>query len=186
MTDAAYLAADAEDRRAALRAATVVASTQPDFPWIDRHADWLGLADHAYRWLRQRGSLRAVAVSLIPGTPYPEGGFLMTATIDLSDTDQLPFQIGGLDAKGASVPAPSDTWAWVLNDPDVSGAVLTVSSDTLSAVVAAGTPTVNLSLSVTGQSTGFQGAESIIVQATAATTVSLVPGAASPEAPPAV
>jgi hypothetical protein len=58
---------------------------------------------------------------------------------------------------------------------------LTVSADTLSATVAAGTPTPNLSLSVTGGNTGLTGAEAIIVQATAATTIGLVPGTATPE-----
>lgn len=178
-----YLVEDAIDRRAALEAATALASvhhTRGDRPATDTH--WLNLADHAYRWLRERGSLRAVRLELNPGTAYPEGTIPVTATIDLSDTNELPFTLVGVDAKGASVDAPSDTWAWTLTDPDNSGASVAVSSDTTSATVSAGTPTPNLSLSVAGASSGLQGAEAIIVQASAATTIDLVPGTPTPEA----
>lgn len=184
MTDAAYLAADADDRRAALEAATTLAACQPDFPWIDRHDDWLTLAGHAYRWLRARDSLRAVSVELVPGTPHPEGT-IMATTFDLSDTDSVTFTLTGLDAKGAAVPAPSDTWSWSLADPDSSGAQLAVSADTLSATVSAGVPDTNLLLTVSGQSTGITGAEAIVVQATAAVTVGLVPGTPVAEPPAA-
>jgi hypothetical protein len=192
MTDEAFLAADAADRRAALAAAVDLASHREDVHVSDgeRHPfHWLSLADSAYQWLRDRTTLHAVSVAIVPGKPYPEGSSPMTATIDLSDTDELPFTLTGLDAKDASVPAPTDTWSWTLNDPDSSGAVLTVSADTLSATVAAGTPTPNLSVSVAGASTGLTGAEAIIVQATAATTVGLVAGtpvaeAAAPVATP--
>jgi hypothetical protein len=192
--DAAYLAADAADRRAALAAAVDLASHREDVHVRDgrnedgdaqyvppEHVYWLSLADSAYRWLRNRNTLHAVRVQLVPGTPHLEGSSPMTATIDLSDTDEQPFTLTGLDAKAAQVPAPTDTWAWTLNDPDESGAVLTVSADTLSATVAAGTPTPNLSLSVTGQSTALTGAEAIIVQATAATTIGLVAGTPAAE-----
>lgn len=181
--DEIYFAEDADDRRAALESATalVAANNAGYLPPHEVETALTHLADAAYLWLRGRDSLKAVRLELLAGTPYPEGGTPMTATIDLSDTDSLPFSLGGTDAKGASVPAPSDTWAWTLTDPDVSGAVLTVSTDTTSAVVAAGTPTANLSLSVAGANTGLQGAEAIIVQATAATTVDLVPGTPAPE-----
>ena len=181
--DEMYFAEDAIDRRAALESATEIAASVVAFDSPHQIETFLiSLANVAYLWLRQRDSLKAVRLELLAGTPYPEGGTPMTATIDLSDVDSLPFTLGGTDAKGAPVPAPSDTWAWTLTDPDASGAVLTVSDDTTSAVVAAGTPTPNLSLSVAGASTGLQGAEAIIVQATAATTIDLVPGTPSPEA----
>ena len=181
--DGTYLHADAEDRRAALAAATALTvAFYSNTGLRNIETSLTRLADASYEWLRERDSLKAVYLTLVPGVPYPEGGTPVTATIDLSDTNVLPFTLGGTDAKGASVPAPADTYAWTLNDPDASGAVLTVSADTLSSTVAAGTPTVNLSLSVTGASTSLTGAESIIVQATAATTIALVPGTPTPEA----
>jgi hypothetical protein len=186
VTDDAFLAADAADRRAALAAAVDLASHRDDVHVGNGEPHlcyWLSVADDAYHWLRARTTLHAVRVSIVPGMPYQEGSNPMTATIDLSDTDELPFTLTGLDAKDAQVPAPTDTWAWTLNDPDSSGAVLTVSTDTLSATVAAGQPTPNLSLSVAGASTGLTGAEAIIVQATAAATVGLVPGTPAPETP---
>ena len=65
----------------------------------------------------------------------------MTATFDLSDTQEVVFTLEGNDAKGASVPLEAGvTAAWSLADPDSSGAVLTVSADTLSATVSAGVP----------------------------------------------
>jgi hypothetical protein len=178
--DPAYLAADAEDARAALRAAVDLLGGG-----LIADRGWRSLAEDAYRFLRSRDSLRAIRLQLLPGTPYMEGSTPVTATIDLSDTDELPFTLTGLDAKDAQVAAPADTWNWVLSDPDNSGATLTVSADTTSATVAAGTPTANLSLSVTGANTGLQGAEAIIVQATAATTIGLVAGTPEPEPAPA-
>jgi hypothetical protein len=54
------VADDAEDRRAALAAATAMASRRGD---IGLHRDserhWLTLADEAYRWLRDRPGLTA-------------------------------------------------------------------------------------------------------------------------------
>lgn len=53
MADDAFLAADAEDRRAALAAAALMASSRGDIglhPDHDLH--WLTLADEGYRWLR--------------------------------------------------------------------------------------------------------------------------------------
>jgi hypothetical protein len=53
--DAAFLAADAEDRRAALAAAAGMASHRGDIHM--RHGEdmhWLDLADEAYCWLRER------------------------------------------------------------------------------------------------------------------------------------
>jgi hypothetical protein len=179
----AYLAEDAIDRRTALECSTALAAahhTRGDRPASDTH--WLNLAEHAYCWLRNRRTLRAVRLDLNPGIPYPEGSIPVTATIDLSDTSNLPFTLSGADAKGAQVDAPADTYEWTLTDPDASGATLTVADDTMSATVAAGTPTANLAVSVAGSTSGLQGAEAIIVQATAATTISLVPGTPTPEA----
>jgi hypothetical protein len=188
--DAAYLGADAKDRRCALNMATVLAaSCASDEAWARQGDDsrqvWLTLADHAYRWLRQRDSLKAVTLVLNPGTPYPEGTTPMGTTFDLSDTDEVVFTLGGVDAKGASVPAPADTWAWNLADP--TGSVLTVSADTTTATVAAGSPdtTGTLTLTVTGQASGLTGAEAILVVASAATAIELVPGTPSAEAPAA-
>lgn len=177
LPDYGALAEDAEDRRAALAAATTFLAGNGH---VER-GDLILVADHAYRWLRSRDTLRATSIQLIPGKPYLEGTTPMTATINLDDTAVLPFSLGGEDAKGVEVGAPADTWAWTLNDPDASGAVLTVSADTLSATVAAGTPTSNLSLSVAGANTGLTGAEAIVVLATAATTVSLVAGTPTAE-----
>jgi hypothetical protein len=188
--DAAYLAADAEDARTALGDAMTLISRRGD---LEPERDWLRLADLGYRFLRHRDSLRAIRVSLVPGTPYLEGtNNPMTTTFDLSDTDEVQFSLTGLDAKGASVPLDSGfTAAWTLADPDSTGAVLTVSADTTTAVVAAGVPDSNLLLSVTvtnPDASTLSGAEAIIVQATAATTVGLVagtPSAETPAAPPA-
>lgn len=186
MDDATYLAEDARDRRAALSFAqgaltALIYSGAPE-------REWHLLADDAYRWLQRRDSLRAVAITITPGTPRKEGTD-MTATINLEDTQEIPFTLEGADLKGASVPLDSGfSAAWTLNDPDASGAVLTVSADTTSAVLAAGTPTANLSVSVVvtnPDSSTLDGAEAVIVQATAATTVSLVPGAPSAEPAPA-
>jgi hypothetical protein len=192
VSDEAYLLADALDRRAALDMATGLAascSSDEAWPWQgdDSRQVWLKLADHAYRWLRCRDSLKAVALVLNPGTPYPEGTTPMGTTFDLSDTDQVVFTLSGVDAKGAAVPAPTDTWSWTLDDPDATGSVLTVSADTTSATVAAGTPdtTGTLTLNVTGANSGLVGAEAILVVASAATAISIVPGTPSAEAAPA-
>ena len=109
----------------------------------------------------------------------------MTATINLEDTQEIPFTLQGQDAKGADVALDAGfTAAWTLTDPDNSGAVLTPSADTTSAVLAAGTPTPNILVSVTvtdPDGSTLQGAEAVIVQATAATTVSLVAGTPAAE-----
>lgn len=177
LADYDELAEDAADRRAALSAAVTLLGQIE----LIRRAELVTLADHAYRWLRSRDTLRATSIQLIPGKPFTEGTISMTATINLDDTAVLPFSLGGEDAKGVEVGAPADNWAWTLNDPDASGAVLTVSADTLSATVAAGTPTSNLNLSVAGANTGLTGAEAIVVLATAATTISLVAGTPAAE-----
>jgi hypothetical protein len=60
--DAAELAADAADRRAALAAAVDLASHRDDVHVRDGEAEpfhWLSLADSAYRWLRDRPSVPA-------------------------------------------------------------------------------------------------------------------------------
>jgi hypothetical protein len=182
---AAYLAADAEDRRHALTAAVELAGRRGDIGLHhEKEPHWLGLAEAAYRFLRSRDSLRAIRVSIVPGTPYLEGN-PMTATFNLDDTDAVEFTLTGQDAKGASVPLDSGfTAAWTLADPDDTGATLTVSADTTNATVAAGVPDSNLLLSVVvtnPDGSTLSGAEAIIVQATAATTVGLVAGTPTPE-----
>jgi hypothetical protein len=175
--DHAWLEADAADSRTALHeAAQIISSGQ-----AGAH-QWVPLASGAYAWLRGRQSLRAVTIQLIPGEPRKEGSTPVATTFDLSDVDQVDFTLTGLDAKGASVPAPADTWTWALADPDTSGATLTVSADTLTATVGAGVPDTNLMLTVTGSTSGLTGAEAIIVQASAAATVGLVAGTPVPEA----
>jgi hypothetical protein len=187
--EAAYLAADAADAHAALAVAAELAAHREDVHVGDgeRHPfHWLSVADDAYSWLRSRASLRASAITLVPGTPHKEGT-VMTATIDLSDVDEVTFTLSATDAKGASVPVPTDTWQWSLSDPDNTGSTLLVSADTLSATVAAGTPdtTGTLTLTVTGQSSGLTGAEAILVQASAAATIGLVAGTPVAETAPA-
>ena len=186
MSDAAYLAEDAEDCRHALAAAVDLASRRGDIGLHhDKEPHWLHLAEDAYRFLRSRDSLRAIRVSIVPGTPYLEGTSPMTTTFNLDDTDEVVFSLTGLDAKGASVALDSGfTAAWTLADPDSTGAVLTVSDDTTTATVAAGVPDSNLLLSVVvtnPDASTLSGAEAIIVQATAATTVGLVAGTPTAE-----
>jgi len=184
--DQEYLLADALDARAALAAAaTVVAAMEGRTPQKLRE-----MAEVGYRWLKQRDSLRVISISLVPGTPRKEGT-PVTTTFNLDDTDQVPFTLMGADAKGAQVPLPGGvTAAWSLADPDSSGATLTVAPDTLSAVVAGGVPDTNLMLTTAVTMpdgvTVLNGAEAIVVQATAAQTISLVPGTPTPETPPAV
>ena len=180
MDDGQYLSEDARDRRAALAFAQAFVYSNPRRDEFD----WPPLADEAYRWLRRRESLRAVAVTITPGIPRLEGTD-MTATFDLSDTDEVTFSLTGQDAKGADVPlADGCTAAWSLADPDSTGAVLAVSEDTTTATVSAGVPDSNLMLSVVvtnPDGSTLSGAEAIIVQATAATTVGLVAGTPSAE-----
>ena len=118
----------------------------------------------------------------------------MTATFTLDDTDEVVFSLTGQDAKGAAVALPAGfTAAWTLADPDSTGAVLTPSADTTTATLAAGVPDSNLMVSVvvtytdpvTGQPDTLNGAEAVIVQATAATTVGLVAGTPTAEPPAA-
>lgn len=177
LPDYGALAEDAADRRAALSAAVTLLGQIE----LIRRGELVTLADHAYRWLRSRDTLRATSIRIISGIPYHEGTVPVTATINLDDTDSVAFSLAGADAKNVAVAAPSDTWTWTLTDPDSSGATVAVSDDTTSATVSAGTPTVNLLLSVAGASTGLQGAEAILVQPTAATTISLVAGTPTAE-----
>jgi len=188
--DREYFTEDAADRRAALAAATEITAFTGGL-W-DRAA-WLHLADRAYRWLKGRDSLRAVTLQITPGTPRKEGSAPVATVYSLADTDEVPFTLTGLDAKGAAVPLPdSFTAAWSLADPDASGAVLTVSDDTFSAVLSAGVPDTNLMVSVSisfpnpdGSTGTLAGAEAVIVTATAAATVGIVAGTPSPEPAPA-
>jgi hypothetical protein len=188
--DRAYLEADAADRRAALHDAALITAARTDLSASLGTADhdWLRLAASGYRFLRSRDSLRPVSVQIVPGIPRKEGT-PMTTTFNLDDTDEVTFSLTGQDAKGADVPlAAGFTAAWALADPDASGAVLTPSADTLTAVLAAGVPDTNLMVSVAvtnPDGSVLNGAEAVIVQATAATTVGLVAGTPVPEAPPA-
>jgi hypothetical protein len=183
MDDQAYLAEDARDRRAALAFAQAFVygvQGREEFGWPP-------LADEAYRWLQRRDSIRAVSIQLIAGEPRNEEGTpAMSSVIDLSDIQEVPFTLGGTDAKGASVAAPSDTWTWTLADPDATGATVTVSADTTSAVVAAGSPDTTgvLTLTVTGQNSGLTGSQAIDVVASAATAIQLVEGTPADEPTP--
>lgn len=176
---AAYLLADAEDARTALQVAAVA---------NDGFTSLLERAQACYGWLRSRQTLRPAAIRLTPGTPHPEG-HPVTTTFNLADTDEVTFSLTGLDAKNAEVPLPSGfTATWELADPDTSGAVLTPSADGSTAVLSSGVPDTNLMISVSvsvtnpdGSTTTMTGAEAVIVQATAATTVGLVPGTPQPE-----
>ena len=185
MSDAAYLAEDAEDCRHALAAAVDLASRRGDIGLHhDKEPHWLALADCAYRFLRSRDSLRAIRVSIVPGTPYLEGTSPMTTTFNLDDTDEVVFSLTGrrqgrLRAAGRGLHRRVDA-----RRPDSTGAVLTVSDDTTTATVAAGVPDSNLLLSVVvtnPDASTLSGAEAIIVQATAATTVGLVAGTPTAE-----
>jgi hypothetical protein len=189
-TDEAYLQADAADRRAALAGATQIVASRGDCGLgRDGDRDWLQLAERGYRFLRARDSLRAVSLQITPGTPYKEGSTPVTATFDLSDTYEVVFSLTGLDAKDAAVPLPAGfTATWALADPDSTGATLTASADTTTATLAAGVPDSNLMVSVSvaipnpdGSTTTLTGAEAVIVQASAATTVGLVAGTPAPE-----
>lgn len=194
MTDEqAWLEADAADRRAALHEAAMIVAARDSsgyrigkddrFGREDR-PDWIHLARDGYRFLRSRDSLRAVSVQIIPGIPHLEGTEPMTPYV-LDDTDEVTFTLTGLDAKGAQVPLPDGyTAAWSLADPDASGATLTVSDDTTSAVLSGGVPDTNLMIStvVTNpDSSVINGAEAVVVQQTAAVTVGLVAGTPEPE-----
>lgn len=180
--DAAYLEADADDARHALHEAGLIVAARGDTGLTEGNTAWLHLADLAYYWLRNRVSLRASTITVVPGTPEKEGSPVSTV-FDLSDVDQVTFTLSAADAKGASVPVPTDTWTWALQDPDDTASTLTVSADTLSAVVGAGTPdtTGTLTLTVTGQTTGLTGAEAILVVASAATVIGLEPGTPTAE-----
>jgi hypothetical protein len=190
MPDDGYFAEDATDRRAALAAAVSMASHRGD---IHLHHDagdphWLGLADSAYRWLRERDSLRIVSVQIIPGTPYPEGTSPMTSTFDLSATSDDVFTLMGADANGNQIPLPANyTAAWSLLDPASTGAVLTPSEDTTSATLApvlVGTVTLDVTVTVTnsdGSTSTFQGAEAVIVSPGPIDTIAIVPGTPTPE-----
>lgn len=190
--DHAYLQADAEDRRAALTAATTIIAADGGMPH-GRRGEWLGFADDAYHWLRSRSSLLITAIKLTPGEPRPEGTPEMATIFNLADTDSVPFSLSGLDAKGASVPLPDGfSAAWSLADPDSTGAVLTPSADNTTAVLSAGVPDSNLLVSVAvtitnpdGSTSTLNGAEAVTVTATAATTVGIVAGTPAAEAPAA-
>jgi hypothetical protein len=189
--DPQTLAGDAEDRRAALAAAVTIASHRGDtgLTRSDERPHWLDLADAAYRWLRNRDTIRITAVKIIHGIPRPEGTSPVTTTYNLADNDEVTFSLTGQDAKGAAVPLPSGyTASWTLADPDSTGATLTASADTTTAVLAAGVPDSNLMVSVTvtvtnadGSTSTYQGAEAVIVSAGPLATISLVPGSVSPE-----
>lgn len=180
-SELAYLKADAEDRRAALKAATeLVAGTERRQwpPWGGSREDldgWLAVAHRAYAWLRERVSLQAVELILIPGQPSTEGKPRMTTSLNLQDDQEVAFSLGGVDDKGVQVDAPADTWTWSSDDATGAIVTLTVSDDTTSAEVAAVAPGT-ATITVVGGNTGLQGAEAIIVTAGPAVTIDLVPG----------
>ncbi|MDQ2876140.1 MAG: hypothetical protein M3Y33_15650 [Actinomycetota bacterium] len=187
MTDPAVLAADAEDARAALAAATAVLAAGA--AWRPVEVGRLtSLSAVAYRFLRSRDTLRAVSVRLVAGTPYKEGTTPVATVFNLADTDSVSFSLTGLDAKGAATDLPAGfSAAWTLADPDATGAVLTPSADSTTAVLGAGVPDSNLMVSVAvtvtnpdGTTTVINGAEAVVVTATAAVTVGIVPGTPAP------
>jgi hypothetical protein len=188
VTDAAAsFAADADDRRAALAAAVGLTAARGDYA----PNEWTSLADAAYRWLRERDTLRIVSVQIIPGTPYPEGTSPMTSTFDLSATSEDIFTLTGQDANGNPVPLPANyTASWTLSDPAGTGAVLTPSADMTSATLApvlVGTVTINVAVTVTnsdGTTSTFQGAEAVIIAAGPINTIAVVPGTPTPEPAP--
>jgi hypothetical protein len=187
--DRARLEADAADRRAALHEATVIIAARTGGGWRATDRDWLRLAGHAYLFLRARDSLRAVSVQIINGKPYKEGTTPVSTVLNLSDADSVPFSLTGLDVKDAQVPLPDGFAAtWSLADPDATGAVLTPSDDGATAVLSAGVPDSNVMVSVSvvitnpdGSTTTLAGAEAVIVQASDATTIGIVPGTPTPE-----
>lgn len=189
--DAAYLLADAEDRRAALHEASIIAVTRGDVGLLTGETALLAIAERNYHFLRNRDTLRAVAIQIVPGTPHKEGTPDMATVFNLADTDEVVFSLTGLDAKDAAVPLPAGfTAAWSLADPDSTGAVLTASADTSTATLAAGVPDTNLMVNVSvtianpdGSTSTLLGAEAVIVTATAPTTVGIVPGTPTPETP---
>ena len=188
LDDQADFTADAQDRRAALDAAVRTAgygSCDDQRCGTDNVRHILHVADDFYRWLGRRDTLRAVALTLTPGTPHPEGTNPMDTTFTLPDSDEVVFTVGGVDAKGAAVAAPEDTWSYSLSDPDSSGAVATPSGDTLSCVVAAGNPTPNLALTASGANSGLVATVAIDVTAGPPAGITLVPGTPSAEPPPA-
>jgi hypothetical protein len=181
-----WLATDTADRRAALAGALQAALSdrtrhRPGEPPGD---EWLELASRAYRWLRNRDSLQATGVKIVPGKPVPEGSIPMATTFDLSDVQSVSFSLAGQDAKGAPVPlAAGFTAAWSLADPDASGATLTASADGTTAELAAGVPDTNLMVSVAvtnPDGSVLNGAEAVIVVASAVATVGIVPGIPTP------
>jgi redox-sensitive bicupin YhaK (pirin superfamily) len=185
-SELAYLAADAEDRRAALAAAAVLLGrrSRPDsFAMRSQPAsstrEWLQAASAAYGWLQGRDSLKAVQIFIEAGKPQQEGT-PVTTSLNLVDNQTVGFTLSGADSKGIQVPAPADTWAWASDDTAGAIGTLTVSADTLSATVAAVAPGT-LTLSVTGATSGLTGAEAIIVTAGPAVTIDLVPGTPAAE-----
>jgi hypothetical protein len=187
LDDRFFFSQDALDRRCALGNAVALASqnTCTIHGCTCKRESVIAAASEFYAWLRRRDTLRATSLVLTAGIPFTEGTTPMAATFTMPDSDEVVFTLSGLDAKGVDVPAPSDTWNYTLADPDNSGAVLTVAGDTLSATVAAGTPTANLVLSAAGAGTGLQAQCAITVEAGAATGIDLVPGTPSAEPPAA-
>lgn len=175
------LAADALDRRAALENAAYYLAAQDTTGWdpFQHKTGLFGLADEAYRWLRQRATLTAVYLTLNPLNLRKEGSNV-TSSLNLQDDQELTFSLMGADDKGVAVPAPSDTWTWTSDDSAQAIVVLTVSADTTTATVAAVAPGT-ATISVTGQNTGLQGAEAVVVTAGPAVTIDLVASAPSQE-----
>ena len=90
--DAAYLEADADDARHALHEAGLIVAARGDTGLTEGNTAWLHLAELAYYWLRNRVSLRASTITVVPGTPEKEGSPVSTV-FDLSDVDQVTFTL---------------------------------------------------------------------------------------------
>ena len=110
----------------------------------------------------------------------------MTATFDLSDTDQVVFSLEGVDAKGASVPLDSGFTAGSARQPRLLGR-RPHRQRRRHRHRGRRVPDANLMLSVVvtnPDGSTLNGAEAIIVQATVATTVGLVAGTPTAEYTP--
>jgi hypothetical protein len=146
-----YRREDAIDRRAALAAAVA------DGP------SWEGLlerAEKAYRWLRDRSTVRPASLTIVPGTPadQPPGGTPVALELDMTDNMSDTFTLVADDAKGFAVPDGPFTWA-----ESSGGTVITlaVSADTTAVVataVAPGTATLTVV-----DPTGIEGTEAVVV-----------------------
>jgi hypothetical protein len=175
----AWLAEDATDRRVALSAATELASTAHHrVPWTRDESftgDWLALADRAYAWLRNRGSLRPARLVLTAGTPTHQPEEPVALELDMTDVQADDFQVSALDSKGFPVPDGPYTWA-----EDSAGAVITiVPSADGSSVTATAVAPGQATLTVTDP-TGLTGSELVVVTPGPVASIGITAGTPTP------